>query len=263
MFAPDLAVPAPPPAVKILDDQGRAKLLNNIDGQLLDSRFAPGGELRPRYTQGIVDVTTLLWRAKRGAVAGQFSADKAVSPELRYFPSMLAIQLLLEDDKIIHDESAYFDEIAALTDDALVRLCQRLYINDAGLGSQLAWDDAIQAQVRYPHVYTLLRGMVLTARQTRDKVCITRDVEKRALDTLLENPQVVAELTKHEAALVALTAGKRAEMLGRIAPSTDPVLDYINGTLYDLFFNLIAPPAPLLAPGDIVPFEEPEYPDDF
>lgn len=243
--APPLLLPG------TMSEQELAELLEiNI---LLDTNYAPTGLKRGEYRDGIRAVAALLWKAKAGAEPGTAVLQQIKDAGERYQPSMLAIQLLLESNTRLHPDSAYFANMKKLDQPALDELVRRLHLNDVRLGD-FEWYTPIALQSAFPHVYALLRTMILTDRRARDKVCITRVAEWRASNVLLKNGDLVAQLKQQEAAMEALATDTRANLLAKADAIVDTVIDFINKTLYDLFLDAVQP-MPTAAPA--VPAEDP------
>ena len=220
------------------------------NGRVITPTYAVGAPLRKQYELGIKQVAAALLRCKvKPETPGAIEFVNETKPEERYFPSMLAIQLLLENDTAASAESKYTDELKTINAETVALVAGRLYANDARLGD-LPWYTAIDFQKLVPHVYQLLRNAILSDRRARDAVCITRVAEKRALDALIQMPDLIQTAINLNVTLNNFLVLNRGKAVPDSVNVVKDAVKFIDKEVIPAFLDALAPP---VQPGQGVP----------
>lgn len=203
------------------------------------------GANRAVYDRALRETTFLLSFSQiDGAQPGTVRYAKQPDPDQRYFPSIAALQLYLEEDEIADgryvapppepDDETPADRSARIAA-AVETLAAATYANDSQLTPDFPWNEPIEFQTKYTYVYEAFRHRVLVARQAREKVVLTRAVEKNTLATLLADQTISQEIAKLQQVCVDAFA---TAQLNRVQPAVLAVVTFVNQTLYDKFFAL-------------------------
>lgn len=226
-------------------------------GKTMSPLYSRTGERRKFYEQGIRDTILLLGFSKiDDAQPGTVTRTETLSAKERYFPSMLALQLYLESDTVMHDGSvltllpiAPADETPEQENvrigDALAKMVQATYGNDVllqpGTGSAIqpvTWAEKIVFQTDYSYVYDALRHRVLVSRDARRDALLTRALEKTVLDKLLTNAQIKDEVAALQAKCTDAFVATEGDIAGSVQLATAAVVAYINDVLYARFIEI-------------------------
>lgn len=239
-----------------IDQIDQIELLEDYGHQLSSLRTAANGPrsaggLRAQYEMALVSSRLLLRSTKIDPEnAGVVSRTDAPNDALRYFPSMLALQLYLESDTKLFNGSVYEPPLVAPANETpeaqtvrldaeFTKMILALHGNDLRLKPPFLWSERIEFQDKYLRVYEALRHHVLLARATRTKVLITRDVEKTVLGQLLGDEQIKLAVSRLQAncnnafALADNTAQQAIET------AITATMTYANKTLFDKFMALV------------------------
>lgn len=215
--------------------------------KVLSNFYAPDGPDRAAYDQAIRDSAVLLSftqidEEQPGVVTYTARSDANV----RYFPSMVALQLYFEADSAVNPDASFTplppappnetpEARAARLAEAVKTLAEGTYANDNRLTPDFPWTERIEFQTKYTYVYEALRHRVLVARQARKEVVLTRTAEKKALDSLLADSPTNTEIVKLQQDCVNAFA---TAQLNQIQPAVAAVIAFVNQTLYDKFLTL-------------------------
>jgi hypothetical protein len=213
----------------------------------LDDFNALGGATRDAYEQAIRDSALLLSFAQiEEEPPGTVRYTDRPDANLRYFPSMVALQLYLESDTAVDPDASYTalplappnetpEARSSRLAEAVKTLAEGTYANDIRLTPDFPWTERIEFQTKYTYVYEALRHRVLFARQAREEVVLTRTAEKNALASLLNDASIEAEIVKlQQTCAVAFANAQRDQ----IHPAVTAVLAFVNNTLYAKFLAL-------------------------
>jgi hypothetical protein len=207
----------------------------------------PGGATRATYDKAIRDSAFLLnFTQVDEKTPGTVSYTDRPDANLRYFPSMAALQLYFEEDADLNPDAVYTElppappnetpaARSARLAEAVKTLAEGTYANDIQLTPDFPWTEKIEFQVKYTYVYEALRHRVLVARQARNQVVLTRTVEKTALASLLADPPTNSEIVKLQQ---ACTDAFATAQLAQIQPAVASVVAFVSLTLYDKFIEL-------------------------
>jgi len=207
-------------------------------GLALISKYNIGSPERVVYNRKVERITKILACTQVDEANPGFATLNCENPDasVNYYPSMFALQLLLEDVKMSQSDAEYPDILVPTTQPIVDKLVTALYAIDRRTGANWTKTDS-RFHLTYPNVYKILRMVILDRRNARRKVFVTQTVEKKALDQLLADAEIAANLSALEAQFPEPALFTSAQSRAKLVEALQRTKVYINQTLGDKFIE--------------------------